>query len=99
MKPQITNGTEQYRALAIWAALQRSCGMKPQITADRALRLRERAHASKELRHEAADHGTLRDSSVGQGRASKELRHEAADHTQVRPCPVGRRTRFKGAAA
>ena len=42
--------------------------------------MRARVRASKELRHEAADHVfVLLDHERGLG-ASKELRHEAADH-------------------
>ncbi len=54
MKPQITG--YELRVEDLVAGLQRSCGMKPQITAGRARELFVPFAASKELRHEAADH-------------------------------------------
>ncbi|EIT71399.1 hypothetical protein WQQ_15360 [Hydrocarboniphaga effusa AP103] len=54
MKPQITIVG---MGLAIYSELlQRSCGMKPQITFGYTQKLVHHLTASKELRHEAADH-------------------------------------------
>mgnify|MGYP006983730172 CR=1 FL=1 len=54
--------------------------MKPQITSvDRQARCGSDP-ASKELRHEAADHGQPLARAGAADAASKELRHEAADH-------------------
>mgnify|MGYP001143836703 CR=1 FL=1 len=54
MKPQIT----AWQAMGWMAAepLQRSCGMKPQITRVPQAEIDIGDAASKELRHEAADH-------------------------------------------
>ena len=54
--------------------------MKPQITGCGAGTRLPVATASKELRHEAADHEGDRVLHLGLTLASKELRHEAADH-------------------
>ena len=54
--------------------------MKPQITDIARSDARTDAPASKELRHEAADHELGEQSVAEVRRASKELRHEAADH-------------------
>ncbi len=54
--------------------------MKPQIT-DGELKTSDVVlRASKELRHEAADHQSLQLFGGIDAGASKELRHEAADH-------------------
>ena len=57
--------------------------MKPQITSGRGLRGTARNLASKELRHEAADHAVDANPEREAANASKELRHEAADHRLI----------------
>ena len=79
MKPQITGITVTMARQG--AMLQRSCGMKPQITQSAKPLGGNVFKASKELRHEAADHLQLEGRGVRVVQASKELRHEAADHT------------------
>ncbi len=54
MKPQITSAA--WLPMTLLAKLQRSCGMKPQITEVRQEITMAAGLASKELRHEAADH-------------------------------------------
>ncbi len=57
MKPQITTSPPNHRTAD--HRLQRSCGMKPQITRGCVLPRARESFASKELRHEAADHGLI----------------------------------------
>ncbi len=82
MKPQITGGFARFMG-ADFGRLQRSCGMKPQITRQMPVAIRWKRNASKELRHEAADHPSTPTTEPGISMASKELRHEAADHSTM----------------